>query len=130
VRSAAVVPFLNQFPDKDGLLYSDEGWRRRTWGFARTIEDDFIRLLASLCKPGGFIYLADTVHVCWLEENAGEFMTEGAWIATRTNRLADYVEPDFDVYWERGWDWYREEGEGPYWGRLYGVQALLCSPTN
>jgi hypothetical protein len=81
--------------------------------------------LEQLSAPGGIVYLSDTVHVCWLlQTDSDTVTTEGSWIASRTSRLADYMLPTYEILKEGSWNWMRKEQEGPYWGRLYGVQAL------
>src|SRR5262249_586451 len=96
------------------------------WVFARQLESAFINHLERLLAPGGIVYLSDTVHVCWLSQYGAQgFTTEGCWTATRTSRLVDYLRPASEVLTERSWSWVRSQGGGAYWGRLYGVQAII-----
>lgn len=126
VRARLEAIFLNRFPDHSAALASQPEWRNRLWRFARQIEDGFITHLVSLATPEAIIYLADTVQVCWLlPHESGNFVTEGAWLATRTSRLADYLQPSAELITERRWPWLRRAEQGPYWGRLYGVQAII-----
>jgi hypothetical protein len=121
--------FASRFPEHVAELSSYEPWRSALWTWAPALEDAFVRHLGALCAEEGLIYLSDTVHVCWLTEvDGGRLATEGAWIATRTPRLRDYVDPDCEVVREKQWEWLRREQEGPYWGRLYGVQAITYRP--
>lgn len=121
--------FISQFPEHGSELSSYEPWRNALWTWARALEDAFLHHLDALCAGDGVIYLSDTVHVCWLTEVAPEqFATEGAWIATRTVRLRDYVDADHEVLREERWEWLRKEQEGRYCGRLYGVQAITYRP--
>jgi hypothetical protein len=125
VRQIVEGVFLDRFPGKSGL-FSDEVWRSCVWSFARNLEDGFITHLESLRAPGGIVCLTDTVHVSWLTAAGDQMLTtDGSWIATRTSRITDYLRPWHDILTTRDWEWFREEKEGPYWGRLYGVQAVL-----
>jgi hypothetical protein len=125
VREIVEGVFLDRFPGKSGL-FSDAGWRRCVWSFARNLEEGFITHLDSLTAPGGIVCLTDTVHVSWLTAVDDQTLTtDASWIATRTSRITDYLRPWHDVLTTRQWEWFREEKEGPYWGRLYGVQGVL-----
>jgi hypothetical protein len=129
VREMVEALFLDRFPGVSAA-FSDADWQTRVWSFARNLEDGFIEHLDSLTAPGGIVFLSDTVHVSWLTAADERTLTsEGNWIATRTSSLADYLRPWHNVLTARQWDWFREEGEGPYWGRLYGVQAVLYRPS-
>jgi hypothetical protein len=126
VRASIEPLFLDRFPDHQAALSSHQQWKSLVWEFARQLEDAFIIYLESLAAPKAIIYLSDTVHACWLVAlDSQAFVTEGAWIATRTSRLADYLHPHYKIVAERQWQWLREAEEGPYWGRLYGVQSLI-----
>ena len=126
VRKSVENIFLDRFPGQASALFSYEPWKTAIWSFARDLEDAFILHLESLCHPEGIIYLSDTVHVCWLQQTGPDvFTTEGAWVATRTSRLADYLRARNEIITERQWRWMRAEQEGPYCGRLYGVQAII-----
>lgn len=125
VRKGMERAFVERFPEHASELTSYPRWRSSIRDFARRLEHAFILHLGSLCSAKGVIYLSDTVHVCWLIHSASEaFTTEGAWIATLTSRLRDYLCSSDEVMAERRWNWIRKKAEGPYWGRLYGVQAL------
>jgi hypothetical protein len=127
VRDRVEALFLDRFSDHQAALSDYRPWKELIWEFARQLEDAFITYLESLTAPKAIIYLSDTVHVCWLiASDSQTFLTEGAWIATRTSRLADYLHPRYEIVAERQWQWLREERQGPYWGRLYGVQSLIC----
>jgi len=129
VREMVESVFLNRFPG-GSALFSDAVWRQRIWSFARNLEDAFIGHLDSLTAPGGIVFLSDTVHVSWLTAVDDRTLTsEGSWIATRTSSIADYLRPWHEVLKADQWDWFREAKEGPYWGRLYGVQVILYRPS-
>jgi hypothetical protein len=132
VRGRVESIFLDRFPGQGHVLSTHETWRRRVWGWARQLEAGFIDHLDALSARGGVVYLSDTVHTCWLIYSRPDmFTTEGTWIATRTPRLADYLHPWHEIASEREWRWFRREQEGPYWGRLYGVQAIVYgSPSS
>ncbi len=126
VRKSVEDIYLNKFPGDSSALSLYKQWRSSIWTFARQLEDAFIDHLRSLLVPGGIIYLSDTVHACWLlQSDPQTFITEGAWIATRTPRLADYLSSWEEIITERMWKWMRRGQEGQYWGRLYGVQAII-----
>jgi SAM-dependent methyltransferase len=118
------------FPHDAGAMTAHEAWRNAIWRFARTLEERFVGHLETLCSDRGVIYLADTVHVCWVEEREpAQFRTEGAWVATRTSHLKDYLHASNEVLFERRWRWMRWQPEGRYAGRLYGVQAVAYRPS-
>lgn len=126
VRKRIGTIFLNRFPHYRDAMSSDERWRRRLWNFARRLEDGFIDHLETLAVPGGIICLSATVRVGWLTKVDAQILTtDGSWIATRTSRLADYLRPWDEIIAEYEWKWPRNEQEGPYWGRLYDVQAII-----
>lgn len=126
VRQKLTEAFLNKFPEHKSELSSYEPWRKATWDFARRLEDAFIDHLDLLLMQGGTIYLSDTVNVCWLlQPDPNTFASYGAWIATRTSRLADYLRPWHEILTEGKWNWVWRGQEGPYKGRLYGVQAII-----
>lgn len=126
VRESVERVYLRRFPEYAAALSKHQPWRESAWNFARNLEDAFINHLGALIKPRGIVYLSATVHVGWLTQiDEKSVATEGSWIATRTSRLADYLAPCDTVIAERNWNWLREEREGSYWGRLYGVQALI-----
>ncbi len=107
--------FSNRFPSTISELSSYEPWRKSIWNFARRLEEAFVNHLESLAAPGAVVYLSDTVHVCWLlQSDPRTFTTEGAWIATRTSRLADYLRPWNRIITEHRWNWFRREQEGAY----------------
>ena len=67
------------------------------------------------------------MHVSWLTQaDPMTLTTPGAWVATETSRLEDYLDERFDVRLRDHWNWFRQAREGDFWGRLYGVQALVC----
>jgi hypothetical protein len=118
--------FSKRFPSARSELSVYEPWRKSLWNFARRLEEAFIDHLESLSTPAAIVYLSDTVHVCWLLQSSLQtFTTEGAWIATRTSCLVDYLRPWNRIMAEHRWNWFRREQEGSYWGRLYGVQAII-----
>lgn len=130
VRGRVESAFRDEFPDHGHAPLTHEPWRRRLLGWARRLEAGLIDHLDTLSARGSVVYLSDTVHACWLVPSGpGAFTTEGAWIATRTPRLADYLLPRHEIASEREWSWFRREQEGPYWGRLYGVQAIIYGST-
>jgi hypothetical protein len=125
VRAAADQAFGEKFPSQSRLFHSHRAWRRAAWHMARRLEDAFVVHLADLTASNGVICLSDTVRVNWLiEAAAGTFTTEGTWIATRTARLTDYLSPSVEIIAQDQWTWLRQQPEGPYWGRLYDVQAV------
>jgi hypothetical protein len=125
VRAAADQAFGEKFPGQTRLLQSHRAWRRAGWHMARRLEDAFVVHVAGLTASNGVICLSDTVRVNWLTEAAGgTFTTEGVWIATRTARLTDYLSPSAEIIAQDQWTWLRQQQEGPYWGRLYDVQAV------
>jgi hypothetical protein len=125
VRNRVEDIFLKRFPQQHSELATHQVWKKNIWEFARKLEDAFINHLRSLAAPGAIIYLSATVHVGWLiQSDAQTLTTEGYWIATRTSRLADYLRNE-EVFAEQQWKWFRKEPEGPYWGRLYGIQAII-----
>jgi hypothetical protein len=126
VRESVQCVFLARFPEFHQALGRYGPWRRAVWSFARRLEDLFVAHVASMTTAGGVVYLSDAVHVCWLTQTDQGLVSEGPWIATRTERLADYLGPRYRILSERRWRWLRPEREGSYWGRLYGVQGLLC----
>ena len=129
VREMVEALFLDRFPGMFAL-FSDAAWQERVWNFARSLEDAFIDHLDALTAPRGIVCLSATVHVSWLTAlDDRTLTTEGSWIATRTSRLADYLRPWHDILTTGQWEWFREEREGPYWGRLYGVQAVIYRPS-
>jgi hypothetical protein len=126
VRESVEKVYLERFPKYATALSKHEPWRRSAWNFARNLEDAFISHLGTMIKPGGIIFLSATVHVAWLTQiDEQSVATKGSWIATRTARLADYLQPSDSILAERAWNWLRQEREGSYWGRLYGVQAII-----
>src|SRR5262245_40563809 len=126
VREHVEKVFVGKFPDCADALSADKSWRESAWSFARGLEDRFIEHLSKLTKSGGIIYLAETVHVSWLTQLDHQTVsTNGRWIALRTARLADYLRPRDAIISEQSWYWLREGREGDYWGRLYGVQAVI-----
>jgi hypothetical protein len=125
VRGAAERVFRERFPDDAELLRSQASWRRAIWQVARRLEDAFVSHLPQLCARHAVICLSDTVRVNWLRRSGEEtFMTEGTWIATQTPRLIDYLPDSADIIAQGQWTWLRQQQEGPYWGRLYDVQAV------
>jgi len=126
VRERVEKIYFGKFADYAPSLSQHKSWCESAWHFARNLEDRFIEHLSKLTKPQGIVYLSDTVHVSWLNQlDHKSVSTEGRWIALRTERLADYLRTSDSIVHEQRWDWLREEGEGDYWGRLYGVQAVI-----
>jgi hypothetical protein len=107
-------------------MLKHKSWYKSVWNFARNLEDGFIKHLGTLLKPQGIVYLSETVHVSWLTQlDEQSVSTEGRWITLRTSRLTDYLCPSDTIIKEQHWDWLREDKEGDFWGRLYGVQAVI-----
>jgi hypothetical protein len=126
VRESVEKIYLGRFPEYAPALLKHKSWCESVWNFARNLEVGFIEHLGTLTKPHGIIYLSETVHVSWLTQlDEQSVATEGRWITLRTSRLADYLSPSDTIVNEQHWDWLREEREGDYWGRLYGVQAVI-----
>jgi hypothetical protein len=126
VRAGIEAAWRDRFDGDVTALAASTVWREAALGLARRLEDGFVRHLDELIEPGGVIYLADTVHVSWLVAiDAHIVETPGAWLATRTARLADHLGRGAIVLAEGRWPWFRPGAEGPYWGRLYGVQAVI-----
>jgi hypothetical protein len=127
VREGVEKVFLDRFPGHSSAMMLHGGWKKTLWDFARRLEDGFVGHLRSLLNPRGVLYFSETVHCCWFGElGPSEFVAEGAWLMTRTSRLADYLTPSDEIVSERKWNWVWRRTEGPYCGRLYGVQALIC----
>jgi hypothetical protein len=118
--------FLARHSDGHSLLCCHAGWTSSVWTFARDLEHAFIDHLVRLANPGCLVYLADTVHVSWLtREDAEILIARGSWIATETSCLEDYLDGRFEVESRDSWSWFRPGQEDGFWGRLYGVQALV-----
>jgi len=130
VRESVEKIYLGRFPESEPAMLRHKSWCDSAWNFARNLEDGFIEHLGTLIKPQGIVYLSETVHVSWLTQlDEQSVSTEGSWITIRTSRLADYLRPSDTIIHEQRWDWLREEREGDFWGRLYGVQALIYRIT-
>ena len=126
VRESVEKIYLGRFPEYTPALLKHKSWCESVWNFARSLEDGFIEHIGRLIKPQGIIYLSETVHVSWLTQRDKQSVsTEGRWVALRTSRLADYLRPGDTVINEQHWNWLREDREGAFWGRLYGVQAVI-----
>ena len=126
VRESVEKIYLGRFAECAPALLTQKSWRESVWNFARSLEDGFIEHLRTLINPQGVIYLSETVHVSWLTQlDEQSVSTPGRWITLRTSRLADYLRPSDTILAEKRWDWLREEREGSFWGRLYGVQAVI-----
>ncbi len=118
--------FVARFRSKWRLLLSYRPWIDRVWEFARKLERAFVDHLDTLALPRAVIYLADTVHVSWLSQiDSATLTAPGSWIATKSANLEDYLDSSYDIRARRRWDWFRQKQEGRFWGRLYGVQALI-----
>lgn len=125
-RGSVEAAFLRRFPESRRVLAGHPRWRSAIWSFARRLEEGWMDHLTSLARQGAVVYLADTVHVAWLSESVPEsWTTAGAWIATRTSRLADYLRPWEPPLAEERWQWLRREPEGEFAARLYGVQGVI-----
>jgi hypothetical protein len=121
--------YLQRFPNETPSGSALSGWKRCSWDFARQVENAFIGHLPSLVSPQGLVFLSATVHICWLTQSDSEtFESEGSWVATRTSRLTDYLSEKDQIVKTDRWKWIKREREGKYWGRLYGVQAVLYRP--
>lgn len=126
VRESVEKIYLERFPEYAPALSTHKSWCESVWNFARNLEDGFIEHLGNFIKPQGIVYLSETVHVSWLTQlDEQSVSTEGSWMTLRTSRLADYLRPSDKIVTEKHWDWLREEREGSFWGRLYGVQAVI-----
>ena len=126
VRESVEKIYLGRFSECAPALLTHKPWRESVWNLARNLEDGFIEHLRTLVNPRGIIYLSETVHVSWLTQlDEHSVSTPGRWITLRTSRLADYLRPSDTILAEKRWDWLREEREGSFWGRLYGVQAVI-----
>lgn len=126
VRESVEKIYHGRFPEYEPAVLTHKPWRESLWNFARNLEDGFIEHLRTLINPQGVIYLSETVHVSWLTQlDEHSVSTPGRWITLRTSRLADYLRPSDTILAEKRWDWLREEREGNFWGRLYGVQAVI-----
>ena len=126
VRESVEKIYLRRFPEYESGFSTHKPWCQSVWNFARNLEDRFIEHLRTLITPQGIIYLSETVHVSWLTQlDEQSVSTPGRWITLRTSRLADYLRPSDTIVAEKHWDWLREEREGNFWGRLYGVQAVI-----
>jgi hypothetical protein len=126
VRESVEKIYLGRFPEHAPAMLKNKSWCESVWSFARNLEDGFIEHLGKLIKPQGIVYLSETVHVSWLTQlDEQSVSTEGRWITLRTSRLTDYLRPNDTIIKEQYWDWLREDKEGDFWGRLYGVQAVI-----
>jgi len=126
VRESVEKIYLGRFPEYAPAMLKHKSWCESVWNFARNLEDDFIEHLGTLIKPQGIVYLSETVHVSWLTQlDEQSVSTEGRWITLRTSRLTDYLRPGDTIIKEQHWDWLREDKEGDFCGRLYGVQAVI-----
>ena len=126
VRETVEKVYLERFPEHRSAFLNHKSWRESIWSFARNLEEGFFEHLGALVKPQGIVFLSATVHVSWLtQRDPRSVSTEGRWIATRTSRLADYLRPNNSIIKERHWNWLREGREGDFWGRLYGIQAII-----
>ncbi|MGB8463889.1 MAG: hypothetical protein WCE49_03005 [Terrimicrobiaceae bacterium] len=126
VREVVQRVFLARFPESGVALTTHEPWRQSLWSFARNLESAFLGHIGAMVRPGGIIFLSATVHVSWITQvDERSVATDGSWIATQTARLADYLKPSDTILVERSWSWLRAGREGRYWGRLYGVQAII-----
>jgi hypothetical protein len=121
--------YRHRFPCEQLSGSSLNSWNRHSWDFARQVESAFLDHLTSLVSPGGLVFLSATVHICWLTQaDAETFESEGSWIGTRTSTLTDYLKAEDEILKTDRWTWIRRQPEGAYWGRLYGVQAVLYRP--
>ncbi len=126
IRESMEDIFLARHRDGQRLLCRHPGWTTSVWAFARKIEQAFLEHLDTLCACESIIYLQDTVHVSWLTQvDPRHLSASGAWIATRTSSLADYVDDKERILSQRSWDWIRPGQTDDLWGRLYGVQGLI-----
>jgi hypothetical protein len=126
VREHVEKIYVGRFPEYAAAMLTHKSWRESVWNFARNLEVGFIEHLGTLIKPQGIIYISDTVHVSWLSKlDEQSVSAEGRWITLRTSRLTDYLRSSDTIIKERHWDWLREDKEGDFWGRLYGVQAVI-----
>jgi hypothetical protein len=126
VRESVEKIYLGRFPEYAAAMLKHKSWCEFVWNFARNLEDGFIEHLGTLIKPQGIVYLSETVHVSWLTQlDEQSVYTEGRWITLRTSRLTDYLRPGDTIIKEQHWDWLRKDKEGDFWGRLYGVQAVI-----
>ena len=126
VRESVEKIYLERFPEYVHAMLKHKSWCASVWNFARNLEDGFIEHLGTIIKPQGIVYLSETVHVSWLTQRDEQSVsTEGRWITLRTSRLTDYLHPGDTIINEQHWDWLREDKEGDFWGRLYGVQAII-----
>lgn len=130
VRESVERVYLGRFPEYAAALSKHEPWCESAWNFARNLESAFFNHIGAMIKPQGIIYLSATVHVGWLTQlDEQSVATKGVWIATRTSRLADYLQPCDEIIAQRNWNWLGQEREGIYWGRLYWVQAVIYRIT-
>jgi hypothetical protein len=128
-RQQAWNSYLHRFPGERLTDASRNSWNKYSWDFARQLENAFLDHLTSLVSPSGLVFLSATVHVCWLSQSDPEtFESDGSWIATRTSLLTDYLQPVDEILKTNRWTWIKRQREGAFWGRLYGVQAVLYRP--
>ena len=126
VRESVEKVYFERYSEHAPALLKHRPWCESVWRFARNLEESFFEHLGALVKPQGIVYLSATVHVSWLtQRDQRSVSAEGRWIATRTSRLADYLRPNNSIIEERHWNWLREGREGDFWGRLYGIQAII-----
>lgn len=126
VREKLNQVFACNYPNSTQLLSDYDPWRTATWNFARKLEENFIRYLDSLVAPGGIIYLSSTIQVSLLKQvNSNWFVSDGAWIMTKTAQLEDYLTAHHSILQKNRWNWLSTEHTDEWWGRLYGVQGLI-----
>jgi len=118
--------FLEYFPTHKSNLNFNTDWIKAKFRFARRLEEAFVAHLKTLATKDAVIYFSDTVRVCFLKNiSNGLFSTEGSWITTKTNRLADYFDSSFKILKETSWPWYLPKIDNNSDGRLYDVQAVI-----
>ena len=84
---------MKYFPDYKNELSSNSDWIKTKYRFTRNLEQAFVDHLKTLAAKDAVLYFSDTVRVCFLKKISDDlFSTEGSWITTKTNRLADYFD--------------------------------------
>ena len=124
--SALENVFLKYFPDYKNELSSNSDWIKTKYRFTRNLEQAFVDHLKTLAAKDAVLYFSDTVRVCFLKKISDDlFSTEGSWITTKTNRLADYFDSSFTILKETSWNWYLAKNDNNSDARLYDVQAVI-----
>lgn len=113
----------------DKALAEELRTRQRPMGHRFRLR--LIEQLAAMTRDGGRVYLADTMQVAHLENEAGpDWAVRGAYRMGLLPALTDYLDGRFTVDERDGWDWVDlPDGstERSDRGRLWRVEAALLT---